>query len=78
MDEETETAIIDYINSIKPRTLDITWYGGEPLMNFKTIERLTDKINELSYIENLKYDIILLIPLVDPQPAFTKTKGILS
>ena len=58
MDEETETAIIDYINSIKPRTLDITWYGGEPLMNFKTIERLTDKINELSYIENLKYDII--------------------
>lgn len=58
MDEETEKAIISYIDSIKPRTLNITWYGGEPLMNFKTIERLTGSIDKLSYIEDLHYDIV--------------------
>ena len=58
MDEETETAIIDYINTIKPKSLYITWYGGEPLMNFKTIERLMKNINELSYIEEVKYDMV--------------------
>lgn len=58
MDENTEKAIVTYIDTIKPRKLDIGWYGGEPLLNFGSIKRLTDEISKLSYIDDLQYSIV--------------------
>lgn len=58
MKEDTEKAILDYINSIKPRKLNITWYGGEPLMNFDSIKRLTSEIDKLKFIEELEYTMV--------------------
>lgn len=58
MDENTEKAIIAYIDSIKPKKLYVGWYGGEPLLNFSTLERLTKEIDNLDYIEDLQYSIV--------------------
>lgn len=48
MQEETEKAILDYI--LKFRNIRITWYGGEPLMNFPSIVRMTDRISAMEDI----------------------------
>lgn len=42
MNEETEAAIVRFVQSNKQiKRLNVTWYGGEPLINFCSIERLS-------------------------------------
>lgn len=42
MDEKTEKSILTFIKSNKHlKRLSVVWYGGEPLINFPTIERLS-------------------------------------
>lgn len=49
--DQTEDAIIDYIKHQKESegldTVNITWYGGEPLLQHKRILSLAKRINEL-------------------------------
>lgn len=58
MNQETENAIINYINLIEPRRLYITWYGGEPLLNFPSIVRLTKNFSKLNFLKHLEYEIV--------------------
>lgn len=45
MNDETIDSLIKFIQSHKEcRTLDITWYGGEPLMAQDSIEKILDRI----------------------------------
>lgn len=49
MDEETEDAIVAYAekNIIEGKSLDICWYGGEPLLAMNTIQSLSGKFLEI-------------------------------
>lgn len=43
MDEETEQAIIQFVKSNPNlKRLAVVWYGGEPLINFASIQRLSE------------------------------------
>lgn len=45
MSAEVEDGIVEYVkNHSLSRFLDVTWFGGEPLLAFKTVERLTEKL----------------------------------
>lgn len=45
MSEEVVNSLISFINeNKKAETLSITWYGGEPLMAFNLIEKITNRI----------------------------------
>lgn len=49
MNEETEAAIVRFVQSNKQiKRLNVTWYGGEPLINFGSIERLSRAFLALS------------------------------
>ena len=42
MNEETEKAIVRFVTSNPNlKRLSVVWYGGEPLLNFSSVERLT-------------------------------------
>lgn len=44
MTEKTEDAIISFLRSNpNMKRLNVVWYGGEPLLNFQSMERLTKK-----------------------------------
>ena len=48
MSENTENEIIEFIKQYKSITnINVTWFGGEPLLAFSRIESLTKKIIEL-------------------------------
>lgn len=48
LNETTENHIIDFIKTNSSlQELAVVWYGGEPLMNFQSIERLTEKFKKL-------------------------------
>jgi uncharacterized protein len=49
MTEETENNIIKYIQSFKADKLHILWFGGEPLLNFKSIKNISRKLFENQY-----------------------------
>ena len=57
MSKDVEDAIVKYIEMLK-KPIDITWYGGEPLINWKTIQRLTRKISEIKPKEKVKYALV--------------------
>ena len=47
MSKETEDNLIKFIKKHKTvDSVDITWYGGEPLANFKSIQNILEKISE--------------------------------
>lgn len=49
MTEEVEDAIIEFVkNNSCLQYLHVVWYGREPLLNFKTIKRLTKRFLELN------------------------------
>jgi uncharacterized protein len=58
MDKEAEGAIIKLVEGQMKTmaNLNITWYGGEPLMNVPTIERLSRKFLELCKENKVKYN----------------------
>lgn len=50
MDTNTQEALVRFTRSLLPPkggSLDITWYGGEPLLAFPVIEQLTEKFQAL-------------------------------
>lgn len=57
MTKETEDAIVNFIEQLKDdiSSLSIAWYGGEPLMRFDIIERLSKKIIRLCKENDIKY-----------------------
>jgi len=58
MGEEVEKAIVDYVKNSPAKVLDVTWYGGEPLMNFSSIERLTEAFEKISHLTKVQYSMI--------------------
>jgi uncharacterized protein len=47
MTEETENQFISFIKKHESvKNVDITWYGGEPLANFKSIKRILGKLEK--------------------------------
>jgi uncharacterized protein len=50
MKEDIQDQLVDFINSHKIRTKDLSiyWHGGEPLLAFNTVKSLLNKINEKS------------------------------
>ena len=57
MSREIQEAIIDFVkqkieNGVK--IIEITWYGGEPLLQFSIIRYLCERINELCKEKNVK------------------------
>ena len=58
MTQETESAILKLVKSrIKTiSNLSITWYGGEPLMNMESIERLSRGFISLCDEHGVRYD----------------------
>ncbi len=57
MDEKTEKNIADFVERQAKtlRVLSITWYGGEPLMNTGTIERLSKIFIEVCKRNGIRY-----------------------
>ncbi len=45
--EQLEKFIDVYLNSTPTKTLGITWFGGEPTLNMKCIERITKYVDDL-------------------------------
>lgn len=54
---EVEEAIIKFIENTTDtiRNMNISWYGGEPLMRFDIIERLSERIIKLCNEKNIDY-----------------------
>jgi uncharacterized protein len=44
MSEETEQKLLEFIEQKNPKFLNITWFGGEPLLNFRRIKSITKQI----------------------------------
>lgn len=57
MSESVENAIVRYIELLQ-KPIDITWYGGEPLLNWKTIENLTYRIAAIKPRKEVNYTLI--------------------
>jgi uncharacterized protein len=57
MNKGTKDNLIKWIESVMPdkRILHIAWFGGEPLLEKKSIYELTDQINSLSKKLDFKY-----------------------
>lgn len=57
MDEHVQDLLVKFIeeNYAGIRTLDVTWYGGEPLMGLDVISRLTARFREMSERLNFTY-----------------------
>lgn len=59
MSSKVEENIIAYINkkSKKTERISIDWYGGEPLLRFKQLKRMNDKISEICKKQDTEYSI---------------------
>ncbi len=57
MNDEVKDAIVDFAkNRIQfKRSLDVTWYGGEPLLAMDIVEELSRKLMELCEENNVEY-----------------------
>ena len=44
MHDDVADSIVKYLVSKKAHNINITWFGGEPLMNFKEIERISNSL----------------------------------
>jgi uncharacterized protein len=57
LNEQTGNAIIEFIKKNKNlKSLFVVWYGGEPLLNYAGIKRLTSKIKDL----NIEYAAMIV------------------
>ena len=64
--DETISSLIAFINSHeKAKTLSLTWYGGEPLLAFKKIKELLNRIKQETRLPILKQGIITNGYLID-------------
>jgi len=57
MDDATAVKIVKYIENIDPmpRVLRVTWFGGEPLLEFNRIVALTEQIKSICTKNGIKY-----------------------
>lgn len=46
MHDDVADSIVKYLVSKKAHNINITWFGGEPLMNFKEIERISNSLKK--------------------------------
>ena len=46
MGNEVADSIVKYLVAKKNHNINITWFGGEPLMNFKAIEHISSSLNK--------------------------------
>jgi len=61
MTREVENKIIEYVNKIKPESyLSVTWYGGEPMLAFDTICRLSDAFLKITSEKKIHYLAIIV------------------
>ncbi len=52
MSEKTEQDLLSFIaNHKRTNTLNLTWYGGEPLMGFKSIQRILEGLKKINHIK---------------------------
>lgn len=47
MTDETEDKVVKFISGFDPKRLSVTWFGGEPLLEFNRIKSLTEKFKSL-------------------------------
>ncbi len=57
MDEETQKSVVNFVEKhvSKIKVLNITWYGGEPLLGLSVIENLSEKFLTLCKENNVQY-----------------------
>ena len=63
MSEETEDAFIEFLGkriNQGVKTLKVTWFGGEPLMAYDVVKRLSCKIINLCDKNNVSYQAFLI------------------
>lgn len=58
MNAEVEEKLLDFVKASSAQFLNVTWYGGEPLLNFATIERLSKAFKDLDKFKSVRYSII--------------------
>lgn len=46
MSEDVAEAIVKYLVAKRKHEINVTWFGGEPLMNFKVIEKISNSLKE--------------------------------
>lgn len=58
MDKETQDAIIKYIetNLVKGGSLNICWYGGEPLLDIETIKSMSQRLITMCAENDVEYE----------------------
>ena len=57
MNEQTKTGLIKLVKShaTMGNDINIVWYGGEPLLDFSTIEELTTAFQEICHTNHVQY-----------------------
>lgn len=62
MTEEVQKSLINFINTKlnKVKEISVDWYGGEPLLAFKTIQKLSEEIMNLCKEKNIKYSATMI------------------
>jgi len=69
IDEETIDNLVEYIKKHEHvKSLSITWYGGEPLLAFKKIKQILERIAKLDITLN-RHDVVTNGYLLDKEKA---------
>ena len=59
MTDEVMSDLISFVNDhTQAKTMSITWYGGEPLLAFNKIEKLTNRLKKETNIEITSHSIV--------------------
>ena len=58
MNEDVEKRVVELVNNSISTSLFVTWYGGEPLLNFETIKRLTECFSKIERLDHIGYSLI--------------------
>ncbi|MFR3329973.1 MAG: radical SAM protein [Odoribacter splanchnicus] len=74
MNRETEKGIVDFVRNAGVKRLNVTWYGGEPLMNFESIVRLSEDFHNIPNVEGITYGIITNGYFLDKEKALVLKK----
>lgn len=68
MDKKIADAIVDYIKScIDAKWIDITWFGGEPLLCPSIIDYILDKLNDIDGMKLRSHSIVTNGTLLNEQ-----------
>ena len=62
MRPDVQDAIVAMVRNNIPsmRSLGVAWYGGEPLMRFKVIEEMSDRLIEVAKLRGIKYSAMIV------------------